>query len=201
MTHQMGSVFAAAAARCSCGCAEITTNSYMAFGRLVRVRRDGDRIDPVGWYHVGSPPRFMRVGREPRIPAPNRRQRKTSILSGQRPALRLLAGPDRSAMGVGTVLVATDPDTGLRHPVRNDDAIDSRRTKYVGARCKTQASEGCRQHPEQSGGHPTAPSSDTSSSFFASTANSIGSSRKTCLQKPSTIIDTASSSPMPRLRQ
>ena len=49
--------------------------------------------------------------------------------------------------------------------------------------------------------HPTAPSSDTSSSFFASTANSIGNSLNTCLQKPSTIIDTASSSPMPRLRQ
>lgn len=49
--------------------------------------------------------------------------------------------------------------------------------------------------------HPTAPSSDTSSSFLASTANSIGSSRNTDLQKPSTIIETASSSPMPRLRQ
>ena len=48
---------------------------------------------------------------------------------------------------------------------------------------------------------PTAPSSDTSSNFFASTANSIGSSRNTCLQKPSTISDTASSSPSPRERQ
>src|SRR3546814_13441262 len=50
-------------------------------------------------------------------------------------------------------------------------------------------------------GQPTAPSSETSSSFLASTANSIGSSRKTCLQKPSTIIDTASSSPLPRPRR
>src|SRR3546814_20776605 len=50
-------------------------------------------------------------------------------------------------------------------------------------------------------GQPTAPSSEPSSSFLASTANSIGSSRKTCLQKPSTIIETASSSPLPRLRQ
>src|SRR5882724_5045947 len=49
--------------------------------------------------------------------------------------------------------------------------------------------------------HPTAPSSETSSNFFASTANSIGNSLNTCLQKPSTIIDTASSSAMPRLRQ
>src|SRR5690606_31774633 len=37
--------------------------------------------------------------------------------------------------------------------------------------------------------HPTLPSRLTSSSFFASTANSIGSSRNTDLQKPSTIID------------
>src|SRR5690606_35483738 len=44
---------------------------------------------------------------------------------------------------------------------------------------------------------PTLPSSETSSSFLASTANSIGSSRKTCLQKPSTISETASSSEMP----
>jgi hypothetical protein len=36
------------------------------------------------------------------------------------------------------------------------------------------------------------------SSFCASTANSIGSSLKTSLQKPLTIIDTASSSVMPR---
>ena len=49
--------------------------------------------------------------------------------------------------------------------------------------------------------HPTEPSRLTSSSFLASTANSIGSSRNTDLQKPSTIIDTASSSPMPRERQ
>src|SRR5690606_27550666 len=50
-------------------------------------------------------------------------------------------------------------------------------------------------------GQPTAPSRLTSSRALASTANSIGSSRKTCLQKPSTIIDTASSSPIPRERQ
>ena len=49
--------------------------------------------------------------------------------------------------------------------------------------------------------HPTEPSRLTSSSVLASTANSIGSSRNTDLQKPSTIIDTASSSPMPRDRQ
>src|SRR4249919_236352 len=48
---------------------------------------------------------------------------------------------------------------------------------------------------------PTAPSRETSSSFLASTANSIGNSRNTDLQKPSTIIDTASSSLMPRERQ
>src|SRR5690606_10479881 len=49
--------------------------------------------------------------------------------------------------------------------------------------------------------HPTEPSSDTSSRRLASTANSIGSSLNTSRQKPSTIIDTASSSPMPRARQ
>src|SRR5690606_35490327 len=54
---------------------------------------------------------------------------------------------------------------------------------------------------QQQGPHPTEPSRLTSSSFLASTANSIGSSRKTCLQKPSTISETASSSEMPRLRQ
>src|SRR6185436_673030 len=41
------------------------------------------------------------------------------------------------------------------------------------------------------GGHqPTLPSKLTDNSFRASTANSIGSSRNTSLQKPFTIIDT-----------
>ena len=40
-----------------------------------------------------------------------------------------------------------------------------------------------------------------SSSFLASTANSIGNSLNTSRQNPSTIIDTASSSGMPRCRQ
>ncbi len=48
------------------------------------------------------------------------------------------------------------------------------------------------------GFHPTAPSSDISSRAFASTANSIGSSLNTSLQKPSTISATASSSASPR---
>src|SRR5690606_42071046 len=59
----------------------------------------------------------------------------------------------------------------------------------------------CRQREDAQGSHPTLPSRLTSSSFLASTANSIGSSRNTCLQKPSTIRLTASSSPSPRLRQ
>src|SRR6185437_9988467 len=49
-------------------------------------------------------------------------------------------------------------------------------------------------------GYPTAPSRLTPSSFCASTANSIGSSLKTSLQKPFTIIDTASSGDNPRCR-
>ena len=48
---------------------------------------------------------------------------------------------------------------------------------------------------------PTAPSRVTLSSFCASTANSIGSSLKTSLQKPLTISETASSSERPRWRQ
>jgi hypothetical protein len=46
--------------------------------------------------------------------------------------------------------------------------------------------------------HPTLPSRLTPSSFWASTANSMGSSRSTCLQKPFTIIEMASSSESPR---
>src|SRR5690606_8751339 len=57
------------------------------------------------------------------------------------------------------------------------------------------------QHGFLSVSHPTAPSSVTPSSFCASTANSIGSSRNTSLQKPFTIMFTASSSGMPRWRQ
>src|SRR3546814_15941735 len=44
--------------------------------------------------------------------------------------------------------------------------------------------------------HLTAPSSDTSSNFLASTENYIGSSRNTGLQKPSTTIATAYSGAM-----
>ena len=49
--------------------------------------------------------------------------------------------------------------------------------------------------------YPTLPSSEIPSSFWASTANSIGSSRKTSLQKPLTIMLTASSVEMPRWLQ
>src|SRR6202022_4263793 len=53
----------------------------------------------------------------------------------------------------------------------------------------------------QQGCHPTLPSRLTLRSFCASTANSIGSSLKTSRQKPLTIIETASSSEMPRCVQ
>src|SRR6266540_5132118 len=49
--------------------------------------------------------------------------------------------------------------------------------------------------------HPTLPSRLTPSSFCASTANSIGSSRKTSLQKPLTIMFTASCVERPRALQ
>ncbi len=49
--------------------------------------------------------------------------------------------------------------------------------------------------------YPTLPSRLTLSSFWASTANSIGSSRKTSLQNPLTIRLTASSVDSPRCRQ
>ncbi len=49
--------------------------------------------------------------------------------------------------------------------------------------------------------YPTLPSKLTLSSFCASTANSIGSALKTSLQKPLTIMETASSVEMPRWRQ
>ena len=49
--------------------------------------------------------------------------------------------------------------------------------------------------------HPTAPSRLTARRFWASTANSIGSSLKTSLQNPFTIMLMASSSEMPRWRQ
>src|SRR5437764_9931303 len=48
---------------------------------------------------------------------------------------------------------------------------------------------------------PTLPSRLTANSFCASTANSIGSSFNTSLQKPLTISDSASSSERPRWRQ
>src|SRR5262249_21312252 len=48
---------------------------------------------------------------------------------------------------------------------------------------------------------PTLPSRLTPSSFCASTANSIGRLRNTCLQKPLTIMFTASSVESPRCLQ
>jgi len=54
---------------------------------------------------------------------------------------------------------------------------------------------------KQGSGHPTAPSRLTASRFCASTANSIGSSRNTLLQKPPTIRLMASSGERPRCRQ
>jgi hypothetical protein len=55
--------------------------------------------------------------------------------------------------------------------------------------------------PSVANSYPTLPSRLTSSSFCASTANSIGSSLNTLRQKPLTIIDTASSVEMPRCLQ
>ena len=57
------------------------------------------------------------------------------------------------------------------------------------------------EHADVSSFYPTEPSRLTLSSFCASTANSIGSSRKTSLQKPLTIMFTASSAESPRWRQ
>jgi len=51
------------------------------------------------------------------------------------------------------------------------------------------------------GDYPTEPSSEIPTSFWASTANSIGSCCSTSRQKPLTTRATASSSPMPRWRQ
>src|SRR5437667_10417755 len=52
-----------------------------------------------------------------------------------------------------------------------------------------------------SGHQPTLPSKLIPRSFCASTANSMGSSLNTSLQKPLTIMDTASSAEMPRCMQ
>ena len=49
------------------------------------------------------------------------------------------------------------------------------------------------------GSYPTEPSSFRASSLSASAANSIGNWLKTSRQKPLTIIETASSKPIPRL--
>ena len=57
------------------------------------------------------------------------------------------------------------------------------------------------EHDWLSVAQPTAPSRLTDNRFCASTANSIGSSLKTALQKPLTIMLTASSCEIPRLRQ
>jgi hypothetical protein len=53
-------------------------------------------------------------------------------------------------------------------------------------------------HPTPPNVYPTLPSRLMLSSFCASTANSMGSSRNTSLQKPLTIMFTASSVEMPR---
>lgn len=98
--------------------------------------------------------------------------------------IRQDAGPQLKeqgrAFGIGEVRILVDQARLLAEPDHTDDAFDAIDVRPA---------------------HPTAPSRLTSSSFLASTANSIGNSRKTCRQKPSTIIDTASSSPMPRDRQ
>ncbi len=63
------------------------------------------------------------------------------------------------------------------------------------------ADPGAQPLHRQHAAHPTLPSSDSPSNFCASTANSIGSSLSTWRAKPFTIIETASSSEMPRCRQ
>src|SRR5581483_3801041 len=60
---------------------------------------------------------------------------------------------------------------------------------------------GCRACHELRSAQPTAPSRLTARSAWASTANSIGSSLNTDLQKPLTIMLTASSRGIPRARQ
>lgn len=98
--------------------------------------------------------------------------------------IRQDAGPQfqeqRRAFGIGEVRILVDQARLLAEPDHPDDAFDAIDVRPT---------------------HPTAPSRLTSSSFLASTANSIGNSRNTCRQKPSTIIETASSSPIPRDRQ
>ncbi len=57
------------------------------------------------------------------------------------------------------------------------------------------------QVPDLEHAHPTLPSSETPSSFWASTANSIGSSLNTSLQKPFTMSEMAFSVLSPRCLQ
>ena len=101
-------------------------------------------------------------------------------MPGRRPRQRALAGPVRAHDGVdfAGVDVQVDPLEDLLAFGANLQILDIKHA------------------------YPTDdPSSETLSSFCASTANSIGSSRKTSLQKPLTIMLTASSVVSPRWRQ
>ena len=82
--------------------------------------------------------------------------------------MRILRPATRTASATKATAAASSPPYGRR-----------------GTRCPTRD-------------YPTLPSRLTPSSFWASTANSMGSSLKTSLQKPLTIMLTASSAEIPR---
>ena len=95
-------------------------------------------------------------------------------------------------------------ERALARAVRAHDGVHFAR---IDACSDSPAAHSCRRpwrtglRSSSSVAHPTAPSRLTANKFCASTANSIGNSLRTVLQKPLTIMFTASSSSMPRCRQ
>ena len=197
---------------------------YMVRAAVAGLQQAAVRREPAGGRVVA----FDQRGRAIRGPAAEQQDR--TVAQGDRamadPRLRELARRDEgTARGVEQHGVVADAflaalgvaaaGTQHRAVAQQARAVRGARRRHVGQRPHAATLRARRGHrprdrgQQQAGGnqggepahHPTEPSRLTSSNFLASTANSIGSSRNTDLQKPSTIRLTASSSAMPRLRQ
>ena len=127
-----------------------------------------------------------------------RRQRqKIAVLEGHRAAGDLVVLAARQHLRESALARAVRAHDGVDF-ARFDLEVDSLEDLLAG---HAGAQIGNFQHRIRHLGQPTAPSRLTLNKFCASTANSIGSSLNTTLQKPLTIMLTASSAEMPRCRQ
>jgi hypothetical protein len=146
----------------------------------------------------------------PLRPAPGAAWQHELHVSRHHESARLRSGPESLPKGASPPSICQTalsdalawPDLHLENgSVARATSLDRHQGIPVSSRALAELPHGALLRPLENQGYPTLPSKLTPSNFCASTANSIGRFKNTCLQKPFTIMLTASSADRPRCLQ